>query len=101
MHSVGSVVSIYNIIYSRFSSLCASAISHPSCLIRSIFSDSLHTCNSNFIGYNYLYGGSHCEYYSSEHIAIGHLIREIRSQSCVPGFSQAELDSIVLLASTM
>ncbi len=36
VHLVGSVVSIYKIVYSRFSRLCTSAISHPSCLIRSI-----------------------------------------------------------------
>ena len=54
------------------------------------------TCNSNFIGYNFLYSHSHCKSYSTDHVAIGHLIREIRcSQTHIPGFSHEELDSIV------
>ncbi len=101
VHSVGSVVSIYNNVYSRFSRLCTSAISNPSCLIRSIFTVSSRTCNSNFIGYNCLYGDSHCKAYSSHHIAIGNLIREIHTQSVIPHISDIYFDAIVLSASTM
>ena len=61
VHSVGSV---------RFSSLCTFALFHPSSLVRTIFTDSFHTCNSNFIGYNCLYGISHCKSYSSHHITM-------------------------------
>ncbi len=70
-------------------------------LIRSIVTVSSCTCNSNFIGYNCLYGDSHCNAYSSDHIAIGNLIREIRTQSLIPHFSDIDLDAIVLSASTM
>ena len=76
VHSVDLVGSIHNIIYSRFSSLCTSAASHPSCLIRTIFTD-----NSNYIGYNYLYGASYCKSYSPHDVAT--LIREIRSESVI------------------
>ena len=68
VHSVGSVVGIHNIVYNRFSSLCTSALFHPSSLVCTIFTDSSRTCNSNFIGYNCLYGASHCKSYSSHHI---------------------------------
>ena len=51
VHSVGSVVSIHNIVYNRFSSSCTSALFHPSSLVRTIFTDSSRTFNSNFIGY--------------------------------------------------
>ena len=42
VHSVGLVGSIYNIVYSRFSSLCTSAASHPSCLIYALFLLTVH-----------------------------------------------------------
>ena len=35
----------------------------------------LTACNSNFIGYNCLYGTSHCKSYACIHIAIGNLVR--------------------------
>ena len=96
VHSVGSVVSIHNIVYDRFSSLCSSAMFHPSSVVRTIFTDSSRTCNSNFIGYNCLYGASHCKCYSSHHIAIGNLVREIRStHTFIPHFSHSELETIV------
>ena len=96
VHSVGSVVGIHNIVYNRFSSLCTSALFHPSSLVRTIFTDSSRTCNSNFISYNCLYGASHCKSYSSYHIAIGNLVREIRStHTFIPHFSHSELEAIV------
>ena len=93
VHSVGLVGSIYKIVYSRFSSLCTSAASQPSCYIHTIFTDSSHACN--FLGYNYLYGASYCKSYSPHDVAIGSLIKEIRSESVTPNFSRAELDVIV------
>ena len=36
VHSVGSVVSIHNIVCNRFSSLCSTAMFHPSSLVRTI-----------------------------------------------------------------
>ena len=87
---------IYNIVYNRFSSLCTSALLHHSSLVRTIFTDSSRTCNSNFIGYNCLYGASHCKSYSPNHIAIGNLVREIRStHTFIPHFSHNELEAIV------
>ena len=70
VHSVGSVGSIHNIVYNRFSSLCSSAMFHPSSLVRTIFTDSSHACNSNFIGYNYLYGASHCKSYARDPLPL-------------------------------
>ena len=73
-----------------------SALLHPSSLVRTIFTDSSRTCNSNFIGYNCLYGASHCKSYSPNHIAIGNLVREIRStHTFIPHFSHNELEAIV------
>ena len=96
VHSVGSVVGIHNIVYNRFSSLCTSALLHHSSLVRTIFTDSSRTCNSNFIGYNCMYGASHCKSYSPNHIAIGNLVREIRStHTFIPHFSHNELEAIV------
>ena len=93
---VCSVVGIHNIVYNRFSSLCTSALLHHSSLVRTIFTDSSRTCNSNFIGYNCLYGASHCKSYSPNHIAIGNLVREIRStHTFIPHFSHNELEAIV------
>ena len=61
-----------------------------------IFTDSSRACNSNFIGYNYLYGTSHCKSYARDHIAIGNLVREIRSMhTFIPHFSHSELETIV------
>ena len=101
-HSVGLTPSIYNIIYSRFIRLLSSASSHSSDLIRSVFHDSSLACNSGFIGYNYMYGNSHCKSYSTEHAAVGHLIREIRdTHSVISYFTHAELDYIVTSVSTM
>ena len=77
VRSVGSVVSIHNIVYDRFSSLCTSAMFHPSSLVRTIFTDSSHACNPNFIGYNCLYGTTHCKSYACDHIAIGKFDREL------------------------
>ncbi len=56
---------------------------------------------TDFIGYNCLYGDSHCNAYSSYHIATGNLIKEIRTQSLIPHFSEIDLDAVVLSASTM
>ena len=75
-------------------------ISHA--LIRSIFTVSAQSCNSNFIGYNFLYGHTHCKHYKHGHIVFSQLIREIRSdESYIPGFSTDELDIIVSTSSTM
>ena len=96
VHSVGSVVSIQNIVYNRFSSLRSSAMFHPSSLVRTIFIDSSRACNSYFIGYNCLYGTSHCKSYVRDHISIGNLVREIRStHTFIPHFSHSELETIV------
>ena len=76
VHSVGLISSIYN--NYRFCRLRSSALSHPSPLVRSIFATSSQTCNSNFTGYNCLFGSTHCKSYSSEDIALGQLTREIR-----------------------
>lgn len=101
-HSVGLTVSIYNIVYSRFNRLLSTASSHPSRFIRSVFHDSSQACNSSFVGYNCMYGISHCKSYSTDHVAVGHLIREIRdTHSVIPHFTQCELDFIVSSASTM
>ena len=103
-HSVGLTASIYNIIYSRFKKLLSSASSHPSRLIRSVFRDSSQVCNSSFVGYNYMYGNSHCKSYSTDDVVVGYLIREIRDthdHTVIPHFSQHELDIIVSSASTM
>ena len=102
VHSVGLISSIYNIVFSRFCRLRSSALSHPSPLVRSIFAISSQTCNSNFIGYNCLFGSTHCKSYTSEDIALGQLIREIRcTHFQIDGFSSAELDSIVSSASSI
>ena len=99
VHLVGSVVSIHNIVYNKFSSLCTSAMPHPSSLVRTIFTDSSRACNSNFIGYNCSYGTSRCKSYACVHIAMGNLIREIRStHSFIPHFSHSELEPIVSAA---
>ena len=103
VHSAVLISSISSIIvFSRFCRLRSSAMSHPSPLVRSIFATSSQTCNSKFIGYNYLFGSTHCKSYSSEDIALGQLIREIcYTHYQIGGFSSAELDSIVSSASSM
>ena len=101
-HAVGFTKSIYNIIYSRFIRLLSTALSHSSSFIRSVFHESSLVCNSGFIGYNCMFGPSHCKSYSTDHVAVGHLIREIRdTHSVIPHFAQSELDFIVSSASTM
>ena len=99
VHSVGLTDSLFNIVFARFSKLYSSAVSHSSPLVRSVFVVSAQTCNSNFIGYNLLYGRRHCKTYSTEDAALGRLIREIRSAQ-IPNFSLTELDTIVISAST-
>ena len=43
-----------------------------------------------------MYGNSHCKSYSTDHVAVGYLIREIRdTHSVIPHFTQCELDFIV------
>lgn len=96
VHCVGSVVSVFNIVYSRFMRMCVDAMSHPSSLIRTIFKVSTQSCNANFIGYNYLYGSSHIKSYSSSEVAIGNLVREVRSDQClIPGFCNDDLEFMV------
>ena len=73
---LGSTRGIHDIIFSRF---CMMFISHASCLFRSIFTVSAQSCNSNFIGYNFLYGHTHCKHYKHGYIVFSQLIREIRS----------------------
>ena len=101
VHSVGLISSIFNIAFARFSKLYSSAMSHSSPLVRSVFAVSSQSCNSNFIGYNVLFGSRHCKFYSSNDVALGQLIREIRcTHYHVPNFSLPELNAIVLFAST-
>ena len=69
-------------------------MSHSSPLVRSVFVESAQTCNSNFIGYNFLFGNRHCKTYSTEDVALGRLIREFRNTQ-VSNFSTSELDTIV------
>ena len=71
--------SIYYIIHSRFIRLLSTALSHPSSFIRSVFHEGSLVCNSGFIGYNIncMFNQSHCKSYSTDHVAVGHLIREI------------------------
>jgi len=60
VQSLASTGGIHNIVYSRFCGLFRSASVHSSGLIRSIFSDSAQTCNSNFIVYNvFVWSHSH------------------------------------------
>ena len=71
-------------------------MSHSSPFVRSVFVVSLQSCNSNFIGYNVLFGSRQCKSYSSDD-AMGQLIREIRStHHHIPNFSPPELNAIVL-----
>ena len=102
-HSVRLTTSIYNITYSRFIRLLSTALSHPSRFIRSVFHDSSQACNSSFVGYNCMYGNSHCRSYSTDHFAVGHLNREIRdTHSVILHFTNHyELDFIVTSPSTM
>ena len=51
-HCLGSTGGIHNIIFSRFCTMFNACISHASPLIRSIFTVSAQSCNSNFIGYS-------------------------------------------------
>ena len=71
--------------------------------IHTIFSDSIQTCNSSYIGYNFLFGSSHCKTYSdSVDFANANLIREIRSGVyLIPQFNQSQLDLIVHHVSTL
>ena len=103
-YAVGLTKSIYNIIHSRFIRLLSTALSHPSRFIRSVFHEDSLVCNSGFIGYNIncMFDQSHCKSYSTDHVAVGHLIREIRdTHSVIPHFAQSELDFTVSSASTM
>ena len=102
LYSIGSTSSIYNIINYRFNRLLNAALSHNSRLIRSVFSDSQQSCNSNFIGYNYLFGQSHCKIISDEFNALSSVIIDIRDPNlCIPHFTQTELDTIVHYISTL
>ena len=102
VHSLGLAGSVYHIIYFRFLRFRQLALYHPSALIRSIFTVSSATCNSNFIGFNFLYGHTCCKSSSPEHTAIGNLIREVRSNLFViPGFSENELNDIVSYTSVI
>ena len=79
----------------------STAVSHPFNFICSVFHDSSLDCNFGFVGYNCMYGNSHCRTYSINHFAVGHLIREIRdTHSVIPHFTHSELDYIVTSAST-
>ena len=101
VHSVGLISSSINIIFARFSKFHSFAMSHSSPLACSVFAVSSRTCNSNFIGYIFLYGSHHCKSYSSEDVALGELIREIRhSHYFIPDFRSSELDFLALSACT-
>ena len=102
VHCLGSTGGIHNIIFSRFCTMFNACISYASPLIRSIFTVSAQSCNSNFIGYNFLYGHTHCKHYKHGYIVCSQLMREIRSEEFyIPGFSTDELDIIVSTSSTM
>ena len=102
VHYLGSTGGIHNIIFSRFCTMFNACISHASPLICSIFTVSAQSCNSNFIGYNFLYGHTHCKHYKHGYIVFSQLMREIRSDEFyIPGFSTDELDIIVSTSSTM
>ena len=100
VHSVGLISSLFNIVFARFSKFYSSAVSHSSPLVRSVFVESAQTCNSNFIGYNFLFGNHHCKTYSTEDVALGRLIRKRDRSTQIPNFSPSQLDTIVCSAST-
>ena len=81
--------------------MCTSAIPHSFVLHIVFYLTVPRACNSNFIGYDFLYGSSHHKAYSPYLIAIGNIIREISSQSVIPNFSHDELEVITCSASTM
>ena len=59
-------------------------------------------CNAGFIEYNCMHDQPHCKSYSTDHVAVGHQIREIRDTHSVnPHFAQSELDFIASSAFTM
>ena len=102
VHCLGSTGGIHNNIFSRFCMMFNACISHASPLIHSVFTVSAQPCNSNFIGYNFLYGHTHCKQYKHGYIVCSQLIREIHSDKFyIPGFSTDELDIIVSTSSTM
>ena len=99
VHCLRSTGGIHNIIFSRF---CTMFNAHASPLIRSIFKVIAKSCSSNFIGYNLLYGHTHCKHYKHDDIVCSQLIREICSDEFyIPGFSTDKLDIIVSTSSTM
>ena len=96
VHSVGLISSIFNIVFARFSKFFSSAVLHSSPLVRSVFVVSWQSCNSKFIGY-VLFGSRHCKSYSSDDVAMGQLIREIRSRH---HHGPPELNAIILSVCT-
>ena len=88
--------------FARYGKFFSSAVSHSSPLVRSVFVVSSQSCNSNFIGYNVLFGSRHCKSYSSDDVAVGQFIREIRStHHHIPNFGPSELNAIVLSVCTI
>ena len=69
-------------------------------MLYTVFTLSINVFNTAFdvnvtMGCYYLYGFTHCKSYSSDHIAIGNLVREICStHSFIPHFSHSEPEEI-------
>ena len=74
VHCTSYLSSVFNLIYSRCSSLIDRACNSPSYDVSSIFSEACGNCHL-FCGFNYMYGSHFTRVYSNTDLSYGDLIR--------------------------
>ena len=77
VHCTAGLFSIYNLIYSRSSSLLSAALSSSSIPVSLVFGQSSNFCYT-FSGYNHLYGSCHMKTYYPENYVCASVIRSYR-----------------------
>ena len=74
VHCTSFLSSVFNLVYSRCSSLIHRACNSSSYVASSIFSEALGNCHS-LCGFNYMYGSHFTRVYSNIDMSYGDLIR--------------------------
>ena len=100
VHSVGSVVSIYTILFIIGLVICL-LLPCPTLHLKFVLfllHDSSHVCNSNSIGYNCMYGTTRCLILQITLPLVTYLQKSHSTHTFTPHFSHSELEAIVLAA---
>ena len=99
VHCTAGLESLNNVVFQRSQVLFQSSQSCPSPLVRSIFRVSASNCQT-FLGYNLVYGETHCKLYSVGDIFRSRVLQDLRLARKFLSISPSLIEDIISSLST-